>query len=106
MIHGKSSTYRAGGCRCENCREANTIRQRQTSFMASEKFAAGLVEVEHGKANTYRYYGCRCDECKAAHVTECRRWKERKKEGAVAGAVTTAAVAATPTDNTRMESHA
>lgn len=29
LQHGKASTYTAGGCRCDDCRKANTENTRQ-----------------------------------------------------------------------------
>ena len=55
--HGETRTYRAG-CRCDQCRSANTAYHRQ--------YLIGRAELEHshGSKELYRA-GCRCDKCEA-----------------------------------------
>lgn len=55
--HGKRSTYRSG-CRCDQCRAANSTYDREL------RARAGLRE--HGNRTTYSY-GCRCEPCRAAN---------------------------------------
>lgn len=62
--HGLASTYR-GGCRCDGCRTANTVRARlERARRAASTPPAGA----HGKAATYSNWRCRCEPCRAAHA--------------------------------------
>lgn len=62
LVHGKASTYRHHGCRCDACRAANTAHARQyrkanparaarasTRQSASAQLAARYVRKHHPK---------------------------------------------------------
>ncbi|MFB7738273.1 hypothetical protein ACFC08_28570 [Streptomyces sp. NPDC056112] len=62
--HGRIGGYRRG-CRCPQCRQANTAAvTRSKAKRAKDPTAAD--RAGHGKATTYGNYGCRCAPCKAA----------------------------------------
>jgi hypothetical protein len=65
--HGTVKSY-AKGCRCDDCRRANTERH---------KALKGKEPPSHGRSG-YSNYGCRCDICRAAH-SEAMRSEERKE---------------------------
>lgn len=59
LLHGTRSKY-SGGCRCDECRIANTVTQRAIRDHLSAK---PFDEIPHGTANAYSNYRCRCPEC-------------------------------------------
>ena len=61
MQHGKPATYRAGGCRCEPCKVANTEDCRQR-----RKARAARTDAPHGTITGYANWDCRCEPCRAA----------------------------------------
>lgn len=80
--HGTFSEY-TKGCRCDECRAANTgNRGRQRAKAKADPALAD--RAGHGKANTYRNYGCRCDLCRAA-IREERRASGNKSKADRAG---------------------
>lgn len=54
--HGWSGYKR--GCRCRECRAANTEKSRRRRATGKPK--------QHGSATTYSNYGCRCEPCREA----------------------------------------
>lgn len=79
--HGTKNGYTHHGCRCAECRAANTQAvekwraRRQGDFIADE---------DHGTRKGYRDYGCRCDSCRAANTEYARlRRAARKKRATV-----------------------
>ena len=68
--HGTPSGYRYWGCRCDVCREGNSVRDRETR--------ESVTVTEHNR----RGYdlGCRCDVCRDAKVAEDRRRRHESKE--------------------------
>ena len=88
--HGIKSSY-SRGCRCDECRAANTKWQRESgnvrryrgrcfdSRTVIDGRLVALVEPErHGNRNTYNSYGCRCQPCSAAAASYR---KARRREG-------------------------
>lgn len=64
------------GCRCEECRDANTEKQRVTVRKMREK---GLPpgDARHGTDGGYRNWGCRCKPCRRAGAEKNReQWIE------------------------------
>ena len=59
-IHGERKSY-SNGCRCDLCREANTIKMKEDR---SNRFEKGTFE--HGTMVGYLNADCRCDDCKMA----------------------------------------
>lgn len=66
---GSGAKYASEGCRCYECRAANTARvgRRRKERDISE------FTGEHGKPSTYSNWSCRCPECKAAWSVEMKR---------------------------------
>lgn len=63
--HGTSGGYTNHDCRCDECRKANAIMQRETK---ARRLARPIPEhMQHGHHNTYLNYGCRCELCKVGH---------------------------------------
>lgn len=62
--HGKPSTYSNGGCRCDLCSAANSLRMRQQRERRSGRV---IPDGLHGKSTTYTNYKCRCEPCRDAH---------------------------------------
>lgn len=74
--HGTERRY-GQGCRCVECRAANTERHRRLVSRGVPPAA------QHGRSSTYTNYGCRCVPCKAAHREEMvRRYYAKKAERA------------------------
>lgn len=87
--HGTTVGYSTYGCRCADCRKANTARcqryrdaNREKVRAYGAKTRARLKQSEnipHGTLNAYANYGCRCDECKAVQSEyNRRRYREAK----------------------------
>lgn len=75
ITHGGSGTsYEHFGCRCFECREANSKRaHRRRKERKSEK------KPVHGKASTYINWECRCYKCKAAHNEKVKAYNRSLK---------------------------
>ena len=69
LSHGGSGTaYASYGCRCDECKAANTARiKRRRVARNPDDAPAGA----HGKTSTYVNWGCRCAPCTAAHAKRC-----------------------------------
>lgn len=65
-LTGCPSSYRQG-CRCDDCREQHTLRQRQ---IMAELAARPRDQVPHGTGG-YRNWGCRCEVCTMANSAAC-----------------------------------
>lgn len=82
-MHGRRTTYRYWGCRCDDCTDANTGYAISNRRRSTELLAMGLAVVPreaHGKASTYNNHGCRCGPCVTAHSAECLRMKRGRAE--------------------------
>lgn len=78
--HGKASTYRSGGCRCAECRDAHRLAQaslREKYYalrtLVDGRWVAPGHPYQHGTSYWYRMRGCRCDACRAAERRVSRR---------------------------------
>ncbi|NUS83716.1 MAG: hypothetical protein HOY75_13460 [Streptomyces sp.] len=81
--HGTDGRY-AKGCRCDQCRAANTrrIREQRERRKADPERAD---RAGHGKAATYQNYGCRCRPCTEANSARSVAYKTaRRMKGAAA----------------------
>ncbi|MFF7190558.1 hypothetical protein ACFZAR_36310 [Streptomyces sp. NPDC008222] len=82
--HGRVTGY-SRGCRCLECRKANTQSQNRRKAERSADPAAA-DRAGHGKTSTYGNYGCRCEPCKQAQSRTNKRQaelrKQRRKEAA------------------------
>jgi hypothetical protein len=78
--HGKPGTYRRG-CRCDECRAANTRYAREERKKRRERLET--AQFKHGAA-AYTNWGCRCEVCTKAHTKLCapagERWRKRDPE--------------------------
>jgi hypothetical protein len=76
--HGRIVVYRRG-CRCQQCRNANTQAQR-TANAHRKANPAAADRAGHGKSTTYNNYGCRCPACKDAQVVKNAANRHARKE--------------------------
>lgn len=65
--HGTTASYRRG-CRCDDCRAANTECHRE--LRAKRKARKTPEAIEHGKG-AYVNWGCRCEVCTKANSEAC-----------------------------------
>jgi len=73
LTHGKASTY-GEGCRCADCRAANTRKgKRQTANRLARP-----QDVPHGTLSGYCNWACRCDPCRAAGRARNARLKAQR----------------------------
>jgi hypothetical protein len=68
VTHGGPGTaYVHYGCRCDECREANTRRKLRADRNRWLRMTIGESEPsKHGKVSTYTNWGCRCEPCTTA----------------------------------------
>jgi hypothetical protein len=76
--HGTLSRYVNLHCRCQACREANTIHHRAYRAVPVQ---LAKDDPRHGKASTYNNYACRCGECSLAKA-EYERSRVRRTRAA------------------------
>ncbi|MFD3516292.1 hypothetical protein [Streptomyces sp. NPDC058657] len=76
--HGTPYAYTKGGCRCDDCREANRKRC-QASRQRSAADPSRADRAGHGKASTYKNHGCRCAECSAANTADVSAYRARRR---------------------------
>ena len=69
--HGLATTYSNHGCRCPDCRAANTVycadqrqRRRDSRVMIDGRLTA--TQASKHNAATYTNWCCRCEVCTAA----------------------------------------
>jgi hypothetical protein len=74
--HGNTTSYRKG-CRCDECKAANTASYMKWKRSRSPKHIPHHV---HGTLGGYTNYYCRCDRCKTAKSAEDRSYQKRKKD--------------------------
>lgn len=71
--HGTCASYEAG-CRCDDCRQANTARatdqRRKRREYPAEKIPHGL--------GGYLNYGCRCPVCRSTHAQALAQQRRRR----------------------------
>jgi DNA-binding CsgD family transcriptional regulator len=68
--HGTVNSYN-NGCRCPDCRQANTVFCAGRRALRRSRVAE-MPPEKHGTISGYENWGCRCDACSAAE-TEHRR---------------------------------
>lgn len=76
---GSGGGYTHYGCRCDECRAANTARCRRARARRLERLAAGQAAVTHGSASTYTNWGCKCDECTQANTEKDAAYRDRDR---------------------------
>ena len=65
--HGTLASYTHGACRCEACRQANTVYHRELRQRLRARIGTDAARVPHGTAGGYANHGCRCRACSRAH---------------------------------------
>ena len=65
--HGTLASYCHGACRCDACREANTVYHRERRKRLRARIGTADAQVPHGTAGGYANHGCRCHSCSKAH---------------------------------------
>lgn len=70
LEHGRVGTYKYHGCRCDECRQANTEYARQYARHGKK------THPQHGLTG-YQRRGCRCDICQAARIEYLTRRRQR-----------------------------
>lgn len=77
--HGIPSAYNRG-CRCVECRIANTARRLRHRHDRTARLKAGLApNITHGLAHTYTNWGCRCPECVTAKSAYTATLRQRSR---------------------------
>lgn len=69
------SGYTSHGCRCDDCRLANTEYHRTYKARLAAALADG-ASVPHGTVSTYTNWACRCEPCRAAQRAVHRRQRQ------------------------------
>lgn len=79
VTHGGSgNAYANYGCRCDECKAANTKRIRRRLH---ERDASTLPPEAHGKYTTYTNWRCRCEACVlAGSEKNAEAYRRRKLE--------------------------
>jgi hypothetical protein len=74
--HGTLNGYTNLGCRCDRCRQANTIacRPRQEAWRRRRGIMPRKLGRTHGLRSTYNA-GCRCEPCRGAE----REYRTRRR---------------------------
>ena len=65
--HGTLASYTHGACRCEVCRQANTVYHRELRQRLRARIGTDWARVPHGTAGGYANHGRRCRACSRAH---------------------------------------
>lgn len=55
--------YTGYKCRCDECRYANRLYQRDASARRAARLADEFDRLPHGSTSTYINWGCRCIPC-------------------------------------------
>lgn len=72
LVHGTRTGYNAYGCRCGDCRRANT-----DYVLRRKRELAGTEPPVHGTLTSYNHYSCRCGPCTRANTAASRRRRQR-----------------------------
>lgn len=78
--HGTITGYISAGCRCDDCRSAWSVYQRERTARVKAEIANGARQVEHGTQRAYRA-GCRCDVCRETWSASKASRKAQKADG-------------------------
>jgi hypothetical protein len=78
MIHGTANGYIHHGCRCGECRAANTALCADTKARLRANGLPDEADPRHGTANGYGNYGCRCSACVGAQRDQMQAWRDRQ----------------------------
>ncbi len=73
--HGNRNAY-ARGCRCDNCRKANTADHRELTGRLAQR---PPQDIPHGTRSGYSNWLCRCDQCSAVHSAAMRDGRASRK---------------------------
>ena len=79
--HGTYNGYNHHGCRCAQCRAANSSRY---AAQQTKRITKGLPPNALHGASTYVNWGCRCEVCSAAHKSNLARRRESRRRWAEA----------------------
>lgn len=87
MKHGTKRAYGLHGCRCEECKRANTDackawRRRRGDRPIEEVNAERAAAVKHGTCTKYRRHKCRCEICREWARADRAKYRARAKAGA------------------------
>lgn len=74
--HGTTNGYRKYGCRCVDCRAANTA---DAKLARERRRTAETPEQAHGTPGGYSNHACRCQPCKDAHAAAVRAFRARRR---------------------------
>jgi hypothetical protein len=80
--HGTRNGYGNLGCRCTDCRDANTEWQASNRALMRDRVPP---YGSHGKATTYTNWSCRCPDCTRAHADYERRRQASRRHTAGQG---------------------
>jgi len=70
LVHGRAHSYRALGCRCEDCRKAYNKSSREAAIRRKAAYIYSPAD-DHGTTRIYQR-GCKCVMCKKAQ-SQCSR---------------------------------
>ena len=84
--HGTLASYCHGGCRCSDCREANTVYHRELRKRLRARVGLPGAQVPHGTAGGYSNHGCRCRACSDAHRQAMAGTYSRRRAASRGGA--------------------
>lgn len=74
--HGTDNGYSNLHCRCQSCRTANAIKQRDDR---ARRATVKVPDHVHGTPNGYGNWRCRCDECRRAWRLDTQVQRHRAK---------------------------
>lgn len=78
-LHGTTTGY-GYGCRCDECRAANTEAMRAANARRRAALAVTAPTLKHGTKGAYSNHGCRCEACVEA-VREANRKRPSRARG-------------------------
>lgn len=76
---GSGGGYTNHGCRCDACKQANTVRYARRR-KEREQEAKNMDDPRHGTPSFYANWGCRCERCRAASRAK-RTTPQEKTDG-------------------------
>ena len=73
--HGRLSTYKNFGCRCDQCCAAtDAVKNRRV--LVDGVLVAPVPADRHGRVSTYKNDFCRCAPCREAAAIRARMWRD------------------------------